>query len=171
LGTREGLFAEGHRAGEAMSEVMTPTYRIREVDGRDDEIVDILTELHRMTFLGGASVPPFDRGHWWLAYCEATPVAFAGVVPSTHVRNAGYFCRVGVLQRHWGHRLQLRLMRARNASTAQRLDLHGFRYDRQRRLRQQLHPGRLSIVLAALSLGVSGYALLAQKPHFRSFLS
>ncbi|MGA8900326.1 GNAT family N-acetyltransferase [Bradyrhizobium sp.] len=95
-----------------MSEVMTPTYRIREVDGRDDEIVDILTELHRMTFLGGASVPPFDRGHWWLAYCEATPVAFAGVVPSTHVREAGYFCRVGVLQRHWGHRLQLRLMRA-----------------------------------------------------------
>ena len=34
------------------------------------------------------------------------------MVPSTHVRNAGYFCRVGVLQHHWGRRLQLRLMRA-----------------------------------------------------------
>ena len=90
-------------------------YRIREVDGRDDEIVDILTELHRLTFFTGASVPPFDWGHWWLAYRETAPVAFAGVVPSTHVRNAGYFCRVGVLRRHWGHRLQLRLMRTMEA--------------------------------------------------------
>ena len=40
------------------------------------------------------------------------PVAFAGVVPSTHVRNAGYICRVGVLKPHCGQRLQLRLMRA-----------------------------------------------------------
>ncbi len=97
-----------------MSEIMT-LYRIREVDGRDDEVAEVLTELHRLTFLSGASVPPFDWGHWWLAYRGATPVAFAGVVPSTHVRNAGYFCRVGVLQAHWGHRLQLRLMRALEA--------------------------------------------------------
>ncbi len=95
-----------------MPQVVKGAYRIREVDGRDDEIAEMLTDLHRLTFLSGAPVPPFDGGHWWLAYREATPVAFAGVIPSTHVRNAGYFCRVGVLQRHWGHRLQLRLMRA-----------------------------------------------------------
>ena len=95
-----------------MPQSVSNSYRIREVDGRDDEISDVLTELHRLTFLNGASIPPFDGGHWWLAYREATPVAFAGVILSTHVRNAGYFCRVGVLQRHWGHRLQLRLMRA-----------------------------------------------------------
>jgi GNAT superfamily N-acetyltransferase len=88
------------------------SYRIREVDGHDDEIADILTELHRLTFFNGAAIPPFDWGHWWLAYHETMPVAFAGAVPSTHVRNAGYFCRVGVLQPHWGNRLQLRLMRA-----------------------------------------------------------
>ena len=87
-------------------------YRIREVDGRDDEIADVLTELHHLTFFGGASIPPFDGGHWWLAFRATTPVAFAGMVPSTHVHSAGYLCRVGVLQRHWGHRLQLRLMRA-----------------------------------------------------------
>jgi GNAT superfamily N-acetyltransferase len=98
-----------------MSLADSSAYRIREVDGRDDESADTLTELHRLTFFSGASVPMFDRGHWWLAYREATPVAFAGVVPSTHVRNAGYFCRVGVLQRHWGHRLQLRLMRTMEA--------------------------------------------------------
>jgi hypothetical protein len=95
-----------------MSQVVTSGYFIREVDGRDDEIADVLAELHLLTFFDDASVPPFDRGHWWLAYRGGTPVAFAGLVSSTHVRNAGYFCRVGVLQRHWGHRLQLRLMRA-----------------------------------------------------------
>jgi GNAT superfamily N-acetyltransferase len=88
------------------------SYRIREVDGRDDEIADVLTELHRLTFFNGASVPPFDWGHWWLAYHDTIPVAFAGAVPSTHVRHAGYFCRVGVLPSHWGNGLQLRLMRA-----------------------------------------------------------
>ncbi len=98
-----------------MPQIVSDQYRIREGDGRDDEIADILTELHRLTFFGGASVPSFDMGHWWLAYRKATPVAFAGVVPSTHVRGAGYFCRVGVLQRHWGHRLQLRLMRTMEA--------------------------------------------------------
>ncbi|WPM83798.1 GNAT family N-acetyltransferase [Bradyrhizobium sp. 62B] len=51
-------------------------------------------------------------GAWWIAYHDDDAVAFAGVVPSTHARNSGYFCRVGVLQRHWGRGLQLRLMRA-----------------------------------------------------------
>ena len=54
-------------------------YRIREVDARDDEIADVLTELHRLTFFSGASIPPFDGGHWWLAYRGSMPVAFAGV--------------------------------------------------------------------------------------------
>ncbi|WP_312015562.1 GNAT family N-acetyltransferase [Bradyrhizobium liaoningense] len=54
----------------------------------------------------------FSRGAWWLAYDGAEPVAFAGVVPATRARNAGYFCRVGVLRSHRGRALQLRLMRA-----------------------------------------------------------
>jgi Acetyltransferase (GNAT) family len=87
-------------------------YRIREVDTQDDEVADTLTDLHRLTFFGGAPIPDFGWGYWWLAYRETTPVAFAGVVPSTHVRNSGYICRVGVSRQHCGHRLQLRLMRA-----------------------------------------------------------
>ena len=39
------------------------SYEIREVDGRDDEIAEILTGLNRLTFFSGASVPPFDGGH------------------------------------------------------------------------------------------------------------
>ena len=87
-------------------------YRIQEVDGSDDEISDTLRELHRLTFLDYASVPEFGVGHWWLTYREKSPVGFAGVAPSTYVANAGYFCRVGVLRAHYGHALQLRMMRA-----------------------------------------------------------
>ena len=90
-------------------------YRIRAVDGHDDEVSDSLTELHRLTFLDTAVIPKFDQGYWWLAFHDVEAVAFAGVIPSTHVCNAGYFCRVGVLSEHWGHRLQLRLMRALEA--------------------------------------------------------
>ncbi len=87
-------------------------YRIREVDGCDDEIADVLAELHRLTFFDGASIPEFDFGYWWLALHEKVPVAFAGLIPSTRACNAGYLSRVGVLKEHWGRALQLRLMRA-----------------------------------------------------------
>lgn len=87
-------------------------YRIREVDGSDEDVAEILADLHRLTFFDGAPLPDFEQGYWWLASGGAEPVAFAGVVPSTHARNAGYFCRVGVLGRHCGRGLQLRLMRA-----------------------------------------------------------
>ena len=86
-------------------------YRIREVNGRDDDVADTLAELHQLTFFNSAPVPEFDWGHWWLASHEDLPIAFAGLVPSTHVEDAGYFCRVGVLSEHFGHALQLRLMR------------------------------------------------------------
>jgi hypothetical protein len=90
-------------------------YRIREVNGHDDDVADTLAELHELTFFRSAPVPEFDWGHWWLAYHGGLPVAFAGLVPSTHMENAGYFCRVGVLNQHCGHALQLRLMRAPEA--------------------------------------------------------
>jgi hypothetical protein len=37
-------------------------YRIREVDGNEDEIADTLADIHRLTFFDGASIPEFDRG-------------------------------------------------------------------------------------------------------------
>jgi hypothetical protein len=86
-------------------------YRIREVNGRDDDIADTLAELHHLTFSKSAPVPEFDWGHWWLTFFGQLPVAFAGLVPSTHAEDAGYFCRVGVVGEHCGHALQLRLMR------------------------------------------------------------
>ena len=87
-------------------------YQIREVDGHDDEITDTLCELHRMTFFDAACIPDFEQGYWWMAFHQAKPIAFAGVVTSTHAANSGYLCRVGVLTQHCGRGLQLRLTRA-----------------------------------------------------------
>ena len=87
-------------------------YRIRSVDGYDDEVAEILGDLHRLTFFDSAAVPQFDLGAWWLTYDGTEAVAFAGVVPSTLVRNSGYLCRIGVLQQHRGQGLQRRMMRA-----------------------------------------------------------
>lgn len=87
-------------------------YRILEVDGSDDEIADTLADLHRLTFFESAPIPEFGQGHWWLAYHDRLAIAFAGVIPSTRMHNAGYFCRVGVIRSHCGHALQLRLLRA-----------------------------------------------------------
>jgi len=64
-------------------------YRIREVDGGDDDIADILSELHRLTFFDGAPVPKFDCGHWWFACLGTEPIAFAGMISSTHAASAG----------------------------------------------------------------------------------
>jgi len=41
-------------------------YRIRIVDGQDENISDTLEELHRLTFFDSAPVPDFELGHWWL---------------------------------------------------------------------------------------------------------
>lgn len=87
-------------------------YVIREVDGDDEATADTLKDLHEQTFLHHAPIPDFSEGHWWLAHCEGKPVAFAGVILSTRAVNAGYFTRVGVLQKHCGNGLQLRFMRA-----------------------------------------------------------
>ena len=87
-------------------------YRIREVDGEDDDVAATLSDLHRLTFFKSAPMPAFDWGHWWHAFREGAPVAFAGLVRSAYAEDAGYFCRVGVLEEHWGRALQLRLLRA-----------------------------------------------------------
>ena len=80
--------------------------------GMQDDVADTLADLHRLTFFESAPIPEFDLGNWWLAFYERVPVAFAGLIPSTIVPDTGYFCRVGVVDEHYGHSLQLRLMRA-----------------------------------------------------------
>lgn len=91
------------------------TYRIREVDATDEDIAEVLAELHRLTFLDAAPLPEFDNGHWWLGYKDSEPVSFAGLVQSDRTPTAGYFIRVGVTHGHRGHSLQQRHMRVLEA--------------------------------------------------------
>ena len=89
-----------------------PMYRIREVDGHDDDVADTLADLHRLTFFNGASIPEFDQGHWWLAFlrpCRSPlPGSFRPRVPAMQ----DIFPASACWQKHCGNRLQLRLMRA-----------------------------------------------------------
>jgi hypothetical protein len=71
-------------------------YRIREVDGHEDEIADTLADLHRLTFFDGAAIPEFDQGHWWLAFHEMTGGlrrhGFIDARPLTRNISAGSAC-------------------------------------------------------------------------------
>jgi hypothetical protein len=87
-------------------------YRIRQVDANDEEIAETLDQLHRLTFFDGAPIPAFDHGNWWVVFHERHPIAFAGVIRSTHAANAGYLCRGRSAAKALGQALQLRLMRA-----------------------------------------------------------
>lgn len=92
------------------------SYRIQEVDG-----LTFASELIRFNSL----IPEwpqllkrhFENGHWWLAYLEDKPVAFAGLVP--FLPNIGYLKRCLVLPGHHGHGLQFRLMKARELKAKQ----------------------------------------------------
>lgn len=90
-------------------------YRIREVDGTDAAVALDLETLHALTFWKDA--PPIDpeSGHWWLAWHGGKAVGFAGMSESRDHPRVGYFSRVGVLQAHRGHGLQLRFLRAAEA--------------------------------------------------------
>ena len=74
-------------------------YRIREVEGDDDDIADTLAELHSLTFFRGAPVPGFDQAHSrWRASDEFHDLcSFAGmgaILPGGS-RWHGDVCRVG----------------------------------------------------------------------------
>jgi hypothetical protein len=53
---------------------MSLMYRIREVDGDDDDIVQTLAELQLLAFFGGAPILNFEFRKWWLVWREAEPV-------------------------------------------------------------------------------------------------
>lgn len=90
------------------------TYRIAEVDGEDEDIADILDELHDACFLDSAPKVKY-YGYWWIAYVyqEKEPAGFAGITPSSIGPGVGYLKRAGVLPAHRGMGLQRRLLKVR----------------------------------------------------------
>lgn len=89
-------------------------YRIREVDGDDEEVADTIKYLHTLTFGDTAPMVNPEDGMWWLVDYQREPVGFAGLDVSTH-EATGYLCRSGVLHEHRGQGLQKRLIRVREA--------------------------------------------------------
>lgn len=88
-------------------------YFIENIDYSGPATRALLVEpLHRATF------PDYDmvdvwNGHWWLAWSQGKPVAFAGMWSSRSEDSGGYLCRAGVVDGHRGRGLQRRLIRAR----------------------------------------------------------
>lgn len=88
------------------------SYTIRQVE-LDEEVRDIINRMDRACF-------PVDElcdksgCAWWLVYDESyTVVGFAGVKPSSQWDDAGYLCRAGVMPKHRGQGLQLRMIKVR----------------------------------------------------------
>lgn len=89
-------------------------YKIREVDATDEEVAEHIHFFNRQTQdFPDLTEEELDSGHWWLAYLDKEPVAFAGMMPSKQYHGVGYFKRAGVDPAHRGNGLQIRLMRVR----------------------------------------------------------
>lgn len=100
------------------------SYRIRKVDGADEEIADELRRMHLAAFGDSAPAVEPEEGHWWFAFPlegarsalgSKEPVAFGGIKQAYMWQDAGYLNRSGVMLEHRGHGLQRKLLRAREA--------------------------------------------------------
>ena len=106
-------------------------YRIREVDGLDEDITETLRDLHDECF--GDSAPnlnstDIERGHWWLAFAidERREIAgFCGLTPTYADPSLGYLKRAAVRKEHRGAGLQRRFVRVREGK-ARRLGMRGI---------------------------------------------
>lgn len=94
--------------GRSLKERRASPYIVRQVDGVDE--ADALRELQE-AFRPEMPVTDTTDGWWWVAYRAGVPVAYLGVILSTHYPKVLYFKRVGVLPDHRGNALQVRLMR------------------------------------------------------------
>jgi hypothetical protein len=92
-------------------------YRFAQVDTDEDDVVELLTELHLHTFGGAeeAPLPLWENGHWWIGWEQrsATPAAFCGITQSILGPGIGYHKRAGVVKGHYGNGLQRRMIRLR----------------------------------------------------------
>ncbi len=85
-------------------------YRIEEVDGEQHADRIHLFNSYEPKVFPSLATHHLTDGHWWFAYHDAIPVAFAGLVTFEPFSRVAYFKRCFVLPDHVGHGLQLRLM-------------------------------------------------------------
>lgn len=88
-------------------------YSFRQVDSDDEEIVELLTELHLLTFGPDCPISDFDYGTWWIGTDGREAMSFCGLTQSTYHPSYAYLKRVGVLPGHRGQGLQRRMITMR----------------------------------------------------------
>lgn len=90
-------------------------YRIRRVDPNDEEMADLLRDMHVLCFGDTAPQPDYDEptALWWMVYRGHEPAAFAALRSGRTSPDKAYLYRVGVLCAHTGQGLQRRLIHTR----------------------------------------------------------
>ena len=84
-------------------------YQIVEVDG--PTFADTLRQFNSMhDEFPALEERHLEDGYWWLVFCGAEAVAFAGLVQFYPCKSVGYLKRCFVLPDHRGHSLQQRLL-------------------------------------------------------------
>jgi GNAT superfamily N-acetyltransferase len=88
-------------------------YRFGLVDTDDEDVVELLRELHFLTFADTAPQPDYENGSWWIGHDGRQAVAFCGMVPSSYGPGYAYLKRAGVVPGHHGNGLQRRMIQLR----------------------------------------------------------
>lgn len=84
-------------------------YRIRPVDATDSDVNDEVLEMHLACDF--CDPPDFADCHLWFVYLGDVPVGFVSMTDSPHHKGFMYLNRIGVMRKHRGSRLALRLIR------------------------------------------------------------
>lgn len=92
-----------------------PRYVIRAANGKDAGTGALIRDMHDRIFEDTAPQVVTEEGHWWIAWKGKEAAGFAGLRLSKTTPGTGYLHRSGVLPRHRGHGLQVRLIRMREA--------------------------------------------------------
>lgn len=71
--------------------------------------------MHTVCFGNSAPQVEPENDYWWIAYLGRAPCAFAALSQTFAHDDTGYLKRSGVFREHRGNRLQLRLIRVREA--------------------------------------------------------
>jgi hypothetical protein len=144
-------------------------YRIREVDGHDDEISDTLADLHRLTFFGGAPIPAFDQGNWWMVFHGTRAVAFArSCIVDARVQRGIFLPGRGAKKTLGPFAAITADARAGSSGSTKRMVLHLIRYNGQSCFGQQSDTRRIPVVPAEMSVGLAKHSLLAQDDQVTS---
>lgn len=93
---------------QRLSTSVADVYRFRKT--RD---LGALRYAHVVAFGATAPLPDMAVGAWWLLYYGEAVAGFCGVTPCDEIPRAAYLCRAGVIPKHRGKGLQVRMITLR----------------------------------------------------------